>query len=135
MLIGVNWSWLVLMIIDDDWCCLILIDADWSYTHWYWVSLWSIFTVAWHRYEWLNLVNMSLRSMWQSLDEEDLYKHCKSAKLPWHHNIRLSFCLFVFPSLGLSVFLSFSLFSCPEQLNRWPCHSLTHWGLYYLAFF
>ena len=18
-------------------------------------------------------------------------------------------------------------FSCPEQLNRWPCHSLTHW--------
>ena len=22
--------------------------------------------------------------------------------------------------------LSISLFSCPEQLNRWPCHSLTH---------
>ena len=20
-----------------------------------------------------------------------------------------------------------ALFSCPEQLNRWPCHSLTHW--------
>ena len=19
------------------------------------------------------------------------------------------------------------LFSCPEQLNRWPCHSITHW--------
>ena len=19
------------------------------------------------------------------------------------------------------------LFSCPEQLNRWPCHSVTHW--------
>ena len=19
------------------------------------------------------------------------------------------------------------LFSCPKQLNRWPCHSLTHW--------
>ena len=19
------------------------------------------------------------------------------------------------------------IFSCPEQLNRWPCHSLTHW--------
>ena len=22
---------------------------------------------------------------------------------------------------------TFSIFSCPEQLNRWPCHSLTHW--------
>ena len=34
-------------------------------------------------------------------------KHCKSAKLPWHHNIRLSFgscCLFY------SFFLSFCLF-------------------------
>ena len=20
-----------------------------------------------------------------------------------------------------------AIFSCPEQLNRWPCHSLTHW--------
>ena len=23
------------------------------------------------------------------------------------------------------------LFSCPEQLNRWPCHSLTHSGYFY----
>ena len=60
-------------------------------------------------------------------------KHHKSTKLPWHHNIKvfLSFCLFVFLSfylldfLSFFVFLSFCLFSCPEQLNRWPCHSLT----------
>ena len=29
------------------------------------------------------------------------------------------------PLVLLKVFSLF--FSCPEQLNRWPCHSLTHW--------
>ena len=23
------------------------------------------------------------------------------------------------------------IFSCPQQLNRWPCHSLTNWGYFY----
>ena len=29
-------------------------------------------------------------------------------------------------------FLFIVLFSCPEQLNRWPCHSLTHWVTHWL---
>ena len=35
-------------------------------------------------------------------------KHCKSAKLPWHHNSKISYCLFVFWPFCLFVFLSFS---------------------------
>ena len=43
-------------------------------------------------------------------------KHCKSAKLPWHHNIKLSFCSLYFhfglwPSLALSDSLSLSGFA------------------------
>ena len=34
--------------------------------------------------------------------------------------------LFGIPSLGRDWLLCCSLFSCPGQLNRWPCHSLTH---------
>ena len=26
--------------------------------------------------------------------------------------------------------LSYAIFSCSEQLNRWPCHSLTHWDTF-----
>ena len=35
-------------------------------------------------------------------------KHCKSAKLPWHHNLKLIFCIFVDLSFCL-LFLSFCL--------------------------
>ena len=51
-------------------------------------------------------------------------KHCKSAKLPWHHNIKLSFCSLYFhfglwPSLALSgsLWLSVSLRICLQS----PC--------------
>ena len=29
-------------------------------------------------------------------------------------------------SSKLCEFISLSLFSCPQQLNRWPCHSVSH---------
>ena len=38
-----------------------------------------------------------------------------------HHLYHLNFI--PFPSYPFPLFL---IFSCPEQLNRWPCHSLTH---------
>ena len=38
-------------------------------------------------------------------------KHCKSAKLPWYHNIKLSFWSLVFFSYFLFIFLSFHQFT------------------------
>ena len=40
-------------------------------------------------------------------------------KLPWQRLRAPPRMLFTSNAL--------SLFSCPQQLNRWPCHSLTHW--------
>ena len=36
--------------------------------------------------------------------------------------------------LNLMKMRNFFLFSCPEQLNRWPCHSLTDWVSEWVTF-
>jgi len=51
------------------------------------------------------------------------------AKSHWLHLFGFSLlCLLKLPAQE-EAFVDFfrCVFSCPEQLNRWPCHSLTHW--------
>ena len=55
-------------------------------------------------------VNIRTKKIMKLLVISNAFKHCKSAKLPWHQNIKLSFCPFVFFSLGLFVFCVFILF-------------------------
>ena len=57
-------------------------------------------------------------------------RHCKSAKLLWHHNIKFSFvslifCLFVILSFCHFVFLSFSVLK-RHSVTDWLTHPLTH---------
>ena len=83
------------------WCPEMLFVTFWQKGGWYWGKY---------------------RQVGELLSKRNL-KHCKSAKLPWHHNVLrsfglcilvffvfLSFCLFIFLSFCLFVFLSFCLF-------------------------
>ena len=41
---------------------------------------------------------------------------------PWPSLREVPFLFFPPPPLHLDTFCSFCIFSCPKQLNRWPCH-------------
>ena len=65
---------------------------------------------------------------WTGREHLNLSKHCKSTKLPWHHNIEL--CLYVFLSFWLDITLIkcvkgevskvvFCLPNCKRLSNHW----------------
>ena len=55
--------------------------------------------------------------------ESDSLESNPYPKGPWGRSIQLEFWSQETIHIMLQIY---SFYSCPEQLNRWPCHSLTH---------
>ena len=97
----------------------------------WWPSVQRCIAKAWavcsskpsHKQDWRNwAVNVDRDT--EIIDQKNswFWKHCKNAKLPWLHNIKLSVwsCLFVFLSFCLFVFLSFCFLSfCRKYTDKY----------------
>ena len=71
-------------------------------------------------------VTVLRRSAWWSLCHSRRQSPLQSVRSPGYQCIMLLLMKMVIIMMMMAKMMVISIFSCPEQLNRWPCHSLTH---------